>query len=208
MNKKAQAKLEQLKLALHGVTAPLTYLLRRGASGEPSRETASDDLAPHVQEAWRALLADRTFLPKGGTLVYPCCHLYHQDARFQQKPSPITWQSATVLKGRDHLREGTELPFGGPATAVMTGIGVQNGDTFNLQWAYLRDKPPTSPTIGNASPAAPPLPWVNRDAVLRRDAEIRVLREDTQRVRSISLPLQEGRGDDSRQAVSTRRKGE
>ena len=76
-----------------------------------------------------------------------------------------------------YCHEGTELPFGGPATDVMTSIGVQNGDTLNLQWAYLRDKPPTSPTIGNASPVAPPLPWANRDAVLRRDAEIRALRE-------------------------------
>jgi hypothetical protein len=90
----------------------------------------------------------------------------------------------------------------------MTSIGVQNGDTLNLQWAYLRDKPPTSPTIGHASPVAPTLPWANRDAVLRRDAEIRALREDMQRVCSNSPPLQEGRGDDSRQAVSMRRKGE
>ena len=107
-----------------------------------------------------------------------------------------------------YCHEGTELPFGGPATDVMTSIGVQNGDTLNLQWAYLRDQPPTSPTIGNTSQVAPPLPWTNRDAVLRRDAEIRALREDMQRTPSINLPLQDGRGDDSRQAVSTRRKGE
>ena len=91
-----------------------------------------------------------------------------------------------------------ELPFGDPATDVMTNIGVQNGDTLNLQWAYLRDQPPTSPTIGHASPVAPPLPKAHRDAVLRRDAEIRALREYMQRVHSISPPLQEGRGDDSR----------
>ena|SRR5579862_4935967 len=107
-----------------------------------------------------------------------------------------------------YCHEGTELPFGGPATAVMTSIGVQSGDTLNLQWAYLRDKPPTGPTIGNASQVAPLLPWANRDAVLRRDAEIQALREDMQRVRSISPPLQEGRGDDSRQVVAMRRKGE
>ena len=29
-----------------------------------------------------------------------------------------------------YCHEGTELPFGGPATAVMTSIGVQNGDTL------------------------------------------------------------------------------
>jgi hypothetical protein len=68
-----------------------------------------------------------------------------------------------------YCHDGTELPFGGPASDAMTSIGVQNGDTVNLQWAYLRDKPPTSPTIGNASKVAPPLPWANREAVLRRD---------------------------------------
>jgi hypothetical protein len=79
-----------------------------------------------------------------------------------------------------YCHEGTEPPFGGPATDAMRGIGVQNGDTLNLQWAYLRDQPPAGPTIGRASNVAPPLPWGNREAVLRRDAEIRALREETQ----------------------------
>ena len=79
--------------------------------------------------------------------------------------------------------EGTEPPFGGPATDAMTGLGVHSGDTLNLQWAYLRDKPPTGPVIGNAGDTAPPLPWPNREAVLGRDAEIRALREEMQRTR-------------------------
>ncbi len=95
--------------------------------------------------------------------------------------------------------EGTEPPFGGPATDALTGIGIHNGDTLNLQWAYLRDKPPTGPTIGIASKVAPPLPWADRAAVLRRDAEIRVLREERQRVRGTHLPLK--KGDDTREAV-------
>jgi hypothetical protein len=48
----------------------------------------------------------------------------------------------------------------------------------------------------------------NTKSILRRDAEIRALREEMQRARRISPPLQEGRGDNLRQAVSTRRKGE
>ena len=98
-----------------------------------------------------------------------------------------------------YCHEGTELPFGGPATDVMTSIGVHNGDTLNLQWAYLRDQPPTSPAIGRASKVAPPLPWANREAVLRRDAEIRATREERQRARGTHLPLP--KGDDSREAV-------
>jgi hypothetical protein len=80
-----------------------------------------------------------------------------------------------------YCHEGTEPPFGGPATDAMTSIGAHSGDTLNLQWAYLQDKPPTGPVIGSPSDIAPPLPWPNRAAVLRRDAEIRVLREEMQR---------------------------
>lgn len=88
-----------------------------------------------------------------------------------------------------YCHEGTEPPFGGQATRALTGIGVSSGDTLNLQWAYLRDKPATGPVIGTASPTAPPLPWLNREAVLRRDAEIRQLREDLQRARSRPAPV-------------------
>src|SRR5205823_2438937 len=92
----------QIERIWSGARVTLTYLLRRG-SGAPPTETASEDLAPRIQEAWRALLADADFLPKGGDLGYPCCHLYHQDARFQQSRLPITPESVTMLKGRDHL---------------------------------------------------------------------------------------------------------
>ncbi len=91
-----------------------------------------------------------------------------------------------------YCNEGTEPPFGGPATNAMRSIGIQNGDTLNLQWAYLRDKPPTDPAIGRRAKVAPPVPWSSRDAVLRRDTEIRAIREDMQRVRSTNAPPQKG----------------
>jgi hypothetical protein len=84
-------------------------LLRRGTSRAPAQDVADEDLAPRIQEAWQALLADKSFLPKGGVLGYPCCHLYHQDARFQSKPISINRQSAIMLKGRDHLVAATAL---------------------------------------------------------------------------------------------------
>jgi hypothetical protein len=87
-----------------------------------------------------------------------------------------------------YCHEGTEPPFGGPATDALASISVHSGDTLNLQWAYLRDKPPTGPVIGSASAVAPPLPWPDREAVLRRDAEIRALREERQRARLRHFP--------------------
>jgi hypothetical protein len=102
----------QIESIWRGARVTLTYLLRRGSGGAPARDAAGEDLAPRVQEAWRDLLADPTFLPKGGTLGYPCCHLYHQDARFQQRQRPISRQSVAVLKGRDHLIAATALQAG------------------------------------------------------------------------------------------------
>ncbi len=102
----------QIERIWFGARVTLTYLLRRGAGGVLSRDAAREELAPRVQEAWGVLLADQNFLPKGGTLAYPCCHLYHQDARFQQKQSSITHDTVTMLKGRDHLVAATALQAG------------------------------------------------------------------------------------------------
>jgi hypothetical protein len=107
-----------------------------------------------------------------------------------------------------YCHEGTELPFRGPATNVMTSIGVHNGDTLNLQWAYLRDKPQTSPTIGNGSKFVPPLPWPNRETVLRRDAEMKAIREAMQRGPDIKLPRKVGDVDESREAIYTQAEGD
>ncbi len=93
-----------------------------------------------------------------------------------------------------YCHEGTEPPYGGPATDALRSIGVQNGDTLNLQWAYLRDQPPPGPVIGRPSKVAPPLPWPNRDAVLRRDAEIRAIREERQRARARPAPVHPDEG--------------
>src|SRR5579872_6470577 len=104
-----------------------------------------------------------------------------------------------------YCHEGSELPFGGPAADVLSRLGVQSGDTVNLQGAYLRDQPPAGPTIGHASRVAPPLPWPLRDAVLRRDAEILALREEMQRARRVAPAQEEGRHNDSREPTSARR---
>lgn len=102
----------QIERIWSGARVTLTYLLRRGESGVPVHDVAGEDLAPRIQEAWQALLADESFLPNGGILGYPCCHLYHQDARFQSKQSSIDQQPSTALKGRDYLVAATSLQAG------------------------------------------------------------------------------------------------
>lgn len=102
----------QIETVWTGARVTVTYLLRRGTGAAPAPDAAGEDLEPRVRDAWRALLADGTFLPNGGTLGYPCCHLYQQDARFQRKQRAIDRQSLTTLKGRDHLVAATGLQAG------------------------------------------------------------------------------------------------
>lgn len=123
-----------------GARVTLTYLLRRGAGGVPRQGAAAEELAPRIQEAWHALLADRRFLPKGGTLAYPCCHLYHQDARFQRKQSAITRQTATTLKGRDHLVAATALQAGLKVAFVPYMFENCADETWQLDRFPTRDE--------------------------------------------------------------------
>lgn len=123
----------QIERIWSGARVTLTYLLRRGAGEAPPLETACEDLSPRVQEGWRALLADRSFLPKGGTLAYPCCHLYHQDARFQHSQLPITPESVTMLKGRDHLAAATALQAGLNVTFVPYMFENCADETWQLE---------------------------------------------------------------------------
>jgi hypothetical protein len=102
----------------------------------------------------------------------------------RNEPCPHLWAAQTMILRPEEISfldvycyEGTESPFGGPATDAMARIGVHDGDTLNLQWAYLRDKPPTGPVIGRPSKVAPPIPWASREVVLRRDAEIQGVRQ-------------------------------
>jgi hypothetical protein len=93
----------QIERVRGGLRVTLTYLIQRGTnaarSSMPGDRVALNTL---VRQKLRALLGDRRFLAKGGTLAFPCAHLYHQDARFQRKQRPLSRQTVSVLKGRDH----------------------------------------------------------------------------------------------------------
>src|SRR2546426_10716998 len=85
---------------------------RRGPESAPLPVVAPEALPPLVQDKLRALLADRRFLPRGGTLAFPCSHLYHQDARFQRQQRPLSRQTVSALKGRDYLVAAAVLAEG------------------------------------------------------------------------------------------------
>src|SRR5262245_46376444 len=70
-------------------------------------------------------------------------------------------------------------------SAAPLGRGTAASFVESIQWAYLRDNPPTGPVIGKASKVSLPLPWANREAVLRRDAEIRAIREEMQHAHAV-----------------------
>jgi hypothetical protein len=70
------------------------------------------------------------------------------------------------------LHEATTSPFTGPATEALHQIGVEYGDISYIAWAYERDVPRTGFELGHAAAVAPPLPWTNREAVLRRNMEL------------------------------------
>jgi hypothetical protein len=95
----------QIERVWGGLRVTLTYLIRHGANGAPSAVPDRDRRALNtlVQHKLRVMLADRRFLARGGTLAFPCSHLYHQDGRFQRKQRPLSRQTVCSLKGRDHV---------------------------------------------------------------------------------------------------------
>ena len=107
----------QIERIWGGLRVTLTYLLRSApnAKSEVASAQTSTPLAPIVKQKFRDLLDDARFLAGGGTLAFPCSHLYHQDARFQRKQKPLSRQTVSALKGRDYevaaaaMAEGLEV---------------------------------------------------------------------------------------------------
>jgi hypothetical protein len=105
----------QIERVWGGLRVTLTYLIRRGTNVARSAVPDREEINTLVQQKLRVMLDDRRFLARGGTLAFPCSHLYHQDARFQRKQRPLSRQTVSALKGRDHevaaaaMAEGLEV---------------------------------------------------------------------------------------------------
>jgi len=82
------------------------------------------------------------------------------------------------------LHEATTSPFTGPATKELHKIGVEYGDISYIAWAYEQDVPRTSFELGHSAEEAPPLPWTNRESVLRRNKEIQRMWEQKRKLAS------------------------
>lgn len=83
-----------------GSRVTLNYVLRRAGNAGVETTHLDDDAALLSRTLSEALRAG-TFLPLGGTLGFPCLHMYSQDARWQKRVTPITRRTAGALKGRD-----------------------------------------------------------------------------------------------------------
>jgi len=124
----------QIERVWSGLRVTLTYLIRYGANAAPGGAPEDKRGALHtiVEQKLRALLGDRRFLARGGTLAFPCSHLYHQDARFQRKPRPLSRQTVSALKGRDHAVAAAALAAGLEVTLCPYMIENCADETWQL----------------------------------------------------------------------------
>jgi hypothetical protein len=120
-----------------GLRVTLTYMIRCGAntgrSAVPGRDCDREPLNTLVQQELRVLLDDRRFLARGGTLAFPCSHLYHQDARFQRKQRPLSRQTVSALKGRDHEVAAAAMAEGLEVTLYPYMIETCADETWQLE---------------------------------------------------------------------------
>jgi hypothetical protein len=112
----------------------------------------------------------------------PNCHRmvadWHVEWSGDREMSLLTLQEKSFLDV--FLHEATTAPFTGPATRALHKTGVEYGDISYIAWAYEQDVPRNGFAIGHAAGVAPPVPWPNRESVLRRNQEIRRIWEQRQ----------------------------
>ncbi len=125
----------QIEEVWGGLRVTLTYLLRRAADAgnEAAPERDLGELNTLVRQKLRGLLDDRRFLASSGTLAFPCSHLYHQDARFQRKQKPLSRQTVSALKGRDHDVAAAAMAEGLEVTLYPYMIETCADETWQLE---------------------------------------------------------------------------
>jgi 2OG-Fe(II) oxygenase superfamily len=123
----------QIEQVWGGLRVTLTYLIRRGGANIwRSAVLGHQAMNTVVRQELRALLGNRRFLARGGTLAFPCSHLYHQDARFQRKQRPLSRQTVSSLKGRDHIVAAAAMAEGLEVTLYPYMIETCADGTWQL----------------------------------------------------------------------------
>jgi hypothetical protein len=125
----------QIERVWGGLRVTLSYLIRHGGANigrSVVLDRGREALNTLVRQKLRALLDDRRFLSRGGTLAFPCSHLYHQDARFQRKQRPLSRQTVSSLKGRDHVVAATAMTEGLEVTLYPYMIETCADETWQL----------------------------------------------------------------------------
>lgn len=125
----------QIERVWSGLRVTLTYLLRRpaGAKKKTAPKRDREALDYRVRQELRALLDNRRFLARGGTLAFPCSHLYHQDARFQRQQKPLSRQTVSALKGRDHGIAAAAMADGLEVTLCPYMVETCVDETWQLE---------------------------------------------------------------------------
>lgn len=125
----------QIERVWGGLRVTLTYLIRCGGSNIGRSAVTGrgrEALSTLVRQKVRVLLDDRRFLARGGTLTFPCSHLYHQDARFQRKQRRLSHQTVSSLKGRDHVVAAAAMAEGLEVTLYPYMIETCADETWQL----------------------------------------------------------------------------
>lgn len=94
-----------------GLRVTVAYLLRRKdhqpASAILPRTLKEQEQTVSLQDSFSQALRSENFLSAGGTVGFPCQHLYTNQQLFSQKGSssdtPLTTKAINNLKGRDHM---------------------------------------------------------------------------------------------------------
>jgi hypothetical protein len=122
----------QIERVWGGLRVTLTYIIRRGTNVARSAVPDREEINTLVQQTLRVMLDDKRFLAGGGTLAFPCSHLYHQDARFQRKQRPLSRQTVSALKGRDHEVAAAAMAEGLDVTLYPYMIETCADETWQL----------------------------------------------------------------------------
>lgn len=120
----------------HRLTA--TWLLRQSDGGEAVRKPVKGEL-PFAKRLGAALAA-KSFLVPGGTLAFPCFHMYSSDPVWLGWNKALTASKAKRLKGRDQVIARAAVGLGLETRLVPTLLENCADQTWQLERFPTKDE--------------------------------------------------------------------